>query len=90
MVLLAAMGAEPDACWSTGLESVEAAGECALQIRIVESRSPTSCACLAVAVNSVHAVRLRRLDRRASFRFDRRILRSVCFSGLRNGSSPTS
>jgi hypothetical protein len=78
MVLFAALGTEPDACWSTGIEVVEAAGERSLEVSVAETRAPPSCACLAVVVNPVHAVRLQRLDRRASFRFDRRVLSGTC------------
>lgn len=78
MILFAAMGAEPDACWSTGIKAVEAAGERSLEVSVTETRFPTSCACPAVVVNPVHAILLQRLDRRASFRFSRRTLSGVC------------
>lgn len=78
MVLFAAMGQEPDACWSLGIEGVEATGDRSLQVSVAETRRPMSCACTAVVVNPVHAVRLSRRDRRASFRFDRRVLGGIC------------
>lgn len=78
MVLFAALGQEPDACWSIGIESVEATGDRSLQVSVAETRRPMSCACLAVVVNPVHAVRLPRRGRSASFRFDRRVLSGIC------------
>lgn len=78
MLLVAGMGEAPDSCWRIGIETVKARGEHSLEVLVVEERSPPSCVCLTVIVHPVHVVRLRRLDRRPSFRFDRRVLGGTC------------
>lgn len=78
MLILAALGQEPDSCWSIQIRSVRATGERLLEVLVVEGRSPPSCACATVIVNPVHVVRLRRSDRRPSFLFDQRVLGKTC------------
>jgi len=76
-LVLAAMGEEGDACWTTEIAEVLAMKE-SLRVGVLEKRAPMSCACPAVVVHPVHVVRIPRRDRPASFSFDRVIAGGPC------------
>jgi hypothetical protein len=79
VVILAAMGEQPDACWDTAIRNVTLTGN-RFGVTIEEFRPHQSCVCPPIVAQPVHAVRVRRPERipTASFTVERTIGTQPC------------
>lgn len=72
MVILAAMGTQPDSCSRIAVEAM-ALTVGGLDVRVRETVGGPGCGCATVLTHPVHAVRLERIDRRAGFQVSRQV-----------------
>ena len=77
MVILAAMGDEPDSCWK--IQITDARSEVVkISVSVAETRPPLSCACPAVVIQPVHVVRAPREELPGEFSFRRSVIGAGC------------
>lgn len=77
MLVMAAMGDEPDSCWDLAISQVRAA-VVRLEVDVAETRPPVSCTCPAEVIQPVHVVLVARADLPAEFDFRRSFVGVGC------------